>query len=345
MTSIKVAGYARVSTEEQAREGLSIEGQIESIKKYCALYNNEYDIDFYIDEGFTGRNMHRKNLKLMLNRIHDYDQLIVWKLDRLSRSLSDSVLIIDDIIEKDVALISIEEKIDCGTPTGRAFINIIMTFAQLEVESISVRTKLGLLQKARNGCYPFSVLPYGYLLNSERKLVPDESKKQLIKEIYQKYFKERKNPNKLCYELNEKYPDYTLKKLEKIVHRVLKNRIYVGEFSYQGEVHPDVIAEPVITDNYYKNRVYKSPQYSTYTYENFTVYCKCGMKLHNTTVRKGDKVYKYKCCSRCNKRINEKAIRNLIYYKNITLVHNELNNFKKVRYVYDFQSKKINAII
>lgn len=345
MMAIKVAGYARVSTDEQARDGLSIEGQIESIKKYCALYNDKYNIDFYIDKGFTGRNMQRKNLRLMLSNIHDYDQLIVWKLDRLSRSLSDSVLIIDDIIEKDVALISIEEKIDCSTPTGRAFINIIMTFAQLEVESISERTKLGLLQKARNGSYPFSVLPYGYLLNDDRKLVPDESTKQLINIIYQKYFKDKINPNKICYELNKMYPNYTRKQMEKIVHRVLKNRIYIGEFSYQGEIHPDVIAQPVVKDKFYKNLVYKAPQHIIHTYESFTVYCSCGMKLHNTTVTKSGRTYKYKCCSRCNKRINEKKIRNLIYYQNISQTNNELNNSKKVRYVYDFQTKKINTII
>ena len=140
-----IALYARVSTQEQAREGYSIEEQADRLKKYCEAIGQQ-DYSLYIDPGFSGASMERPELRRLIADVERgiISKVIVYKLDRLSRSQKDTLYIIEDVLLANGAdFESITERFDTGTPFGRAMIGILSVFAQLEREQITERMKMG----------------------------------------------------------------------------------------------------------------------------------------------------------------------------------------------------------
>ena len=133
-----VAIYVRVSTLEQYIEGYSINEQIERLKKYCEAKGwTVYKV--YIDGGYSGANMDRPGLQEMFRDVEAgaFDAVLVYKLDRLSRSQKDTLEIIEDILlPSNIEFISMTENLDTSTPFGRAMIGILSVFAQLESEQI-----------------------------------------------------------------------------------------------------------------------------------------------------------------------------------------------------------------
>ena len=143
-----IALYIRVSTEAQAEEGYSIEAQEKILRAECTA--KEYDetrIRTYIDAGASGSNIDRPALK---NLIEDasagrISTVIVYKLDRLSRSQKDTLYLIEDVfLPNDIDFVSVNERLDTGSPYGKAMIGILSAFAQLERENIFMRTRMGM---------------------------------------------------------------------------------------------------------------------------------------------------------------------------------------------------------
>ena len=138
----KTALYIRVSTEAQREEGYSIEAQYKMLEGYCASKNiKEYE--FYIDGGFTGSNIDRPELQRLICEIKDkkIESIVVYKLDRLSRSQKDTLYLIEDVLNPNgVSFVSLNENMDTSTPIGRAMLGIMSAFAQLERETIKERT-------------------------------------------------------------------------------------------------------------------------------------------------------------------------------------------------------------
>lgn len=132
---MKAALYIRVSTREQI-ENYSIPSQKERLEAFCK--SKGWDVhDFYIDGGYSGSNTDRPDLQRMLSDIKNFDVVVVYKLDRLSRSQRDTMELIEDkFLKNDVEFVSITETIDTSTPFGRAMIGILSVFAQLERISI-----------------------------------------------------------------------------------------------------------------------------------------------------------------------------------------------------------------
>ncbi len=336
----KIAAYVRVSTDEQAREGLSIDGQKNCIRKYCEMYFNNFEIDYYVDDGYSGRTTKRPKFKLMMKNITAYDYVCIWKLDRLSRSLVDAIHILKIIIKQKIELISVIERIDMSTAMGRAFVAIILIFAELEVENTSERTKMGLQQKCRNGEYPFSKSPFGYIMTDDRKLIPDPRTKKLINVIYEKYHNNQKNINSIVKEVEMMFDKFSFKQIEKICHRVLKNPIYVGKFEYLGECFGNVIKKPVVDEKNLLTTDYRIVKHKVHEYMKIDILCiKCGNKLSNaTTLKQNGNEYKYKVCTNCKKRINEKKLESLILAAGLKYFKNNLNTHKDFVYHYNFDS-------
>lgn len=149
---MKAIIYARVSTEEQ-KKGYSLDAQIEECKRYCELKG--WEIVKIYKEVKSAANMKRDELSkaIQMIKIGVADILVAWKLDRITRSSKDFVLLCDEILkikngEKFIGIVSVTENIDLTTPIGRAVANIIVVIAQLEREMISERTKMG-LKKAK----------------------------------------------------------------------------------------------------------------------------------------------------------------------------------------------------
>lgn len=182
-----VALYIRVSTTEQAEEGYSIEAQTERLEAYCKA-RDWLIYQRYIDPGFSGSNKERPALKKLIQDAEQkkFDLVLVYKLDRLSRSQKDTLFLIEDIFSvNNVDFVSINENFDTSTAFGRAMIGILSVFAQLEREQIRERTMMGRLERAKDGLYHgggYNPLGYDYI---DGKLVVNDYEALQIRKVYE----------------------------------------------------------------------------------------------------------------------------------------------------------------
>jgi site-specific DNA recombinase len=162
-------GYVRVSTEEQAREGISLDNQREKIAAYCAL-SDLILLDTIADEGLSAKNLNRAGIQSVISLIkaNKLDAVIVYKLDRLSRSVRDTLGLIEMFEKHKVAFHSIQEKIDTKSALGRFFLNMLSSLSQMERELTAERVTDALSHKIRSGQRVGSV-PYGYDLAPDGK--------------------------------------------------------------------------------------------------------------------------------------------------------------------------------
>lgn len=183
--------YARQSKEK--KESLSIEGQIELGKQECS---NPDTAHIYQDKGFSGKNTLRPSFQAMIRdvRADKISKIIVYRLDRLSRSIIDFGQLWSELEEHKVEFVSVNEKFDTCTPMGRAMIYIIMVFAQLERETIGERVADNYYTRIRHGNWPGGPAPYGMIntriINEEGNEVPslDYSKDfEIVKELFFRY--------------------------------------------------------------------------------------------------------------------------------------------------------------
>ena len=181
-TKTKAIGYTRVSSEEQAKEGISLDAQEHKIKAYAEVL--DFDLVSVVrDEGKSGKNLLRKGLQTILMRIEkgEVDTVIVYKLDRLSRRTLDNLSLIDQFDHAGIAFHSIQEKIDTKTAMGRFFLTIIAAYAQMERELIVERTRDALAYKKTKG-EVYGEIPYGYH-RVKGKLVEDKEEQKIIRYI------------------------------------------------------------------------------------------------------------------------------------------------------------------
>ena len=176
--------YARVSTDAQAEEGYSIDIQGERLEAYCNLKGYE-SFEHYIDGGYSGSNLNRPSMQRLIQDCKDkkIDRVVVYKLDRLSRSQKDTLYLIEEVfLPHGVDFVSINESFDTSTPFGRAVIGILSVFAQLERENIRERTRAGMLGRVRDGYWPGGGrVPFGYDYDAKLNiLVPNKDGAQDI---------------------------------------------------------------------------------------------------------------------------------------------------------------------
>ena len=180
----RVAIYARVSTQEQVENGNSLEFQIDKLKAYCQLHELKV-VGEYIDAGVSGAKFNRPALNKLKNDIEKIDIVLIYKLDRLSRSIKDTMLLIEDIFKpNNIDLISLSENFDTSQAMGMATIGMLSTFAQLERETIKERMMAGKLQAVKNGKY-INHAPFGYK-KVDGKLVKDENTRECVEFIFEK---------------------------------------------------------------------------------------------------------------------------------------------------------------
>ncbi|MDQ0149161.1 recombinase family protein [Eubacterium multiforme] len=195
-----VAIYSRKS--KFTGKGDSIENQIEMCKEYIKTHiSDEVDFLVYEDEGFSGGNINRPEFKNLMNDIkhRKINLLICYRLDRISRNVSDFSSVLETLQENKVDFISIKEQFDTSSPMGRAMIYIASVFAQLERETIAERIKDNMLEMAKNGKWTGGKIPLGFKSN-KITYIDDEGKKrhksslehepkdlEFVKFLYEKY--------------------------------------------------------------------------------------------------------------------------------------------------------------
>ena len=170
-------GYARVSREEQAREGVSLDAQRTRIQAYAAAKGLSL-AEIYSDDGISGKDLERPALEALLTRCAAgrAKHVIVWKLDRLTRNTRHLLNLVEDLfLARQIELHSVSESLDTATPHGRFVLTLFGGLAQMERELIAERTREALAWKRNNGM-PTSHPPLGFRSVGKRERMKPEAR-------------------------------------------------------------------------------------------------------------------------------------------------------------------------
>ncbi len=310
-----VAIYARVSTQEQALHGYSIDEQVNRMQKYCESMNwSVYRA--YVDAGYTGSNMNRPELRHLIHDVQEkrVEKVLVYKLDRLSRSQKDTLYLIEDVfVANGCGFASMNENFDTGTPLGIAMIGILSVFAQLERSQITERMMLGKSARAKQGKFAGgNHIPIGYDYDPDTGyLKVNEYEAMQVKRIF-KEFLSGKPIFTIAKDLNaEGYTHKFGTWSTRTIRNVLESRTYLGELKYQGAWNKSEHA-PLITEEEHADalRILRRNKdshntASVHSYLGGLLFCsKCGARYSKITAnlgKDGKRLCYYKCNSRAKR--------------------------------------------
>lgn len=271
--------YIRVSTDAQYEEGYSVDAQKEMLKAFCKTKNIK-NYEFYIDGGFTGSNIDRPEMVKLIDDVKNekISHVIVYKLDRLSRSQKDTLYLIEDIFNPhSVDFISLNENMDTSTPIGRAMLGIMSAFAQLERETIRERTRMGMKERVKSGLWMGGGrIPFGYDYDRNKGILVPNSDAETVRKIYELYLRGY-STDKIANMLGLKY--------DRLAHQILTRKSNAGYICYNGEEYKGQ-HEPIISLETYEKAMEMMKERSIHKISNSEylltglVYCgKCGAKM------------------------------------------------------------------
>lgn len=257
---LRIAIYTRVSTDEQARGGYSLDDQLDKLRGYVALRDRWTIVGEYVDDGYTGTNIRRPGYTKMFEEIDKWDAILVMKLDRIHRSVPNALKMFEQDLEKNEKyFISFTQNIDTTTAGGRAMMTITMVFAQLESEQTGERTYSGMRQKVKQVGYPGHRACFGFIAvkeividektgksktKSHLEPVPEELK--IVKELFELY-----NDGLSLTDLAKKYENIKLSTGKKIVYStiqyILRNPYYAGHYKWHDLIVKVDGMEPIIS--------------------------------------------------------------------------------------------------
>lgn len=244
----RAALYIRVSTLEQAQEGYSVGEQRERLIAYCKA-QDWLIADIYVDGGYTGSNLNRPGIQKLMSETEKFDVVLVYKLDRLSRSQRDTLYLIEEIFRPNkVDFVSMQESFDTSSPFGKAMIGLLAVFAQLEREQIKERTWMGRVARAKTGLHHGGGnIPIGYDYE-DGKLIVNPYEAEQVRKIYEWYLS-----GASLKAITDKLQDagYTNKYSSynswSSVRNILENETYIGRLHF-GDVVVDHAHEAIITE-------------------------------------------------------------------------------------------------
>jgi len=252
-----VAIYCRVSTTEQAAEGYSIGEQQDRLKKYCEAHDWKI-AGIYTDPGFSGAKLQRPAVQKLIKdcSLNLFDAVLVYKLDRLSRSQKDTLYLIEDIFTAHgIGLISMCENFDTQSPFGKAMIGILSVFAQLERDQITERMTMGRIGRAKAGYFSGgSNPPIGYTYtkgtgDGRTTLQVDPYEAAQVREVFNLFLTESKTFKEICRYMHARYTTkYGDWSHVSTVSRMLRDRTYIGQVSFSGRWYKGV-HEPIIDED------------------------------------------------------------------------------------------------
>ncbi|MCL2577551.1 MAG: recombinase family protein [Defluviitaleaceae bacterium] len=271
--------YIRVSTDAQREEGYSIDAQKEMLQAHCVSKGIKNYI-YYIDGGFTGSNIDRPEMQRLISDIKQdkISHVLVYKLDRLSRSQKDTLYLIEDVFNPHgVDFISMNESMDTSTPLGRLMLGILSAFAQLERENIRERTRMGMRERVKSGKWMGGGrTPFGYDYDEKNgTLIPNKDAER-VRKVYELYLQGHSTAN-IAKTLGLKY--------DKLAYQILSRKSNAGYITYNGEEYLGN-HEPIISletyecaMRYMNERSVKRVSESGYLFTGL-LYCgKCGAKM------------------------------------------------------------------
>ena len=229
--------YVRVSTEEQVREGYSIRAQEEKLRSYANL--KDWDIySIYADEGISAKDIEgRPAIKRLIADVTSgkVNNVLVYKIDRLTRSTKNLIELIDLFNQYHCAFNSLNESIDTSSATGRMFLKIVGIFAEFERENLAERLRLGFERKAREGFSLCTHAPYGYHRAKGEKIltiVPEEA--EVVRRIFHMFLHDDYTQHQIARTLNSQNISTKMGKIwsNGIIRQTLTNPTHIGKVRY-----------------------------------------------------------------------------------------------------------------
>ncbi len=163
---MKAIGYIRVSTQGQVEDGVSLDAQEAKVRAWADL-NGAEDVVIFRDEGISGkRSDNRPGLQSALDTVGKGDALVIYSLSRLSRSTKDTLSLSEILQKKDADLVSLSEKIDTTSASGKMVFRLLAVLNEFERDQISDRTRFALAHKKANGEKTGGTVPFGYKVRS-----------------------------------------------------------------------------------------------------------------------------------------------------------------------------------
>jgi site-specific DNA recombinase len=244
---VRVAVYCRISTDE-TRQPYSLPAQRERCEAACGARDGWVVVAHYTDEA-SGATIDRPGLQQALQdaAAGKFELLLFYRLDRFSRKLYDLLALILQLSEANVAISSVTEPIDTSTPVGRAMVQMLGTFAELEREMIRDRISHGVAQRAKSGKWT-GALPMGMIYDENGTPSADDRWLPLTERIFEMYVDDRLGTPTIAHVLNDeglRTPDGAKWSGPKIV-RILRSAAYVSIVRYNGTEYP-ALHDPVIS--------------------------------------------------------------------------------------------------
>ena len=298
--------YTRVSTAMQAEvEYNSCEAQKDRIMSYI---KSQEDLEFfkeYSDPGYSGGDLERPALKALLKDIEDkkVDEVLTYKIDRLTRSSKDFYTLIEFFEKHGVSYVSVTERFDTSSPSGRLLRNIMLTFAQFEREMGSERTKDKLMQRAEKGMKNGGCVPLGYK-GVDKKLVVDKPKAKIIQEIFEEFVETGSLVKawRVTIKHDLRGPRSGRPFSLSGVWAILRHPVYIGKLRWNKRLFPGQ-HEPIISEELFeeaqklkKEKIIKKRLHKKYLLSPMVKCAECGSTMTNTyTNKKKRRYYYYKC--------------------------------------------------
>ena len=255
-TRKRCAVYCRVSTDERLNQEFnSIDAQKEAGQAYIVSQRAEGWIpvaDDYDDGGFSGGNMERPALKRLMADIGKglIDIVVVYKIDRLTRSLMDFSKMVEVFERQKVSFVSVTQQFNTTNSMGRLMLNVLLSFAQFEREVTGERIRDKIAASKRKGMWMGGVPPFGYDAD-KRQLLINQSEAAVVNRIFQDMLSIG-SPTQIAANLTQEgvttkawvtrdgqdRPGVRIDK--KFLHKLLRNRIYLGEIGHKGAWFPGV---------------------------------------------------------------------------------------------------------
>ena len=304
----KVAGlYIRVSTEDQAREGFSLPEQEKRLRAMCEYKNYEvYDV--YEERGISAKTgNYRPEFERLLQDVRDkkVNTIVVLKLDRLTRSVSDWEKILTFLEENDAYLDCANDEINTTNANGKMISRILTSVSQQEIERTSERTKIGLAGAIKVGHIPHQA-PLGYK-HEDKKLVIDYATKDVAIRIFNMYH-DGLSYKKISNILNEEKVLDKTNWRDSTILNILENPIYKGDFIHGRRTKKPTyyfdVVEPLVSKEYWEECQVQQKKNSrsfqrtlTYLFMQKLKCPKCKRILGGkaTTKKNGNSYYYYYC--------------------------------------------------
>ncbi|WP_300039620.1 recombinase family protein, partial [uncultured Roseobacter sp.] len=267
MRRIRCAIYTRKSSEEGLEQDFnSLDAQREACEAYVASQKHEgWELlpECYDDGGISGGHLDRPSLQRLMRAVDDkrVDQIVVYKIDRLTRSLADFAKLVERLDQADASFVSVTQSFNTATSMGRLTLNVLLSFAQFEREVTAERIRDKIAASKRKGLWMGGTVPLGYEADGRTlKIEPDEAK--IIRALYELYLE-----HGLIRVVKDRAEDLGLRSRERVrgagrisggtpfdrshIHHILRNPIYAGRIRHREQVydgqHPAII-DPLIWD-------------------------------------------------------------------------------------------------